>query len=199
MEPITATPPPEAPIPRTGPTTAFINSLTHLVDRGDRASLAALRRGLGKAPGDVASMHPLVVPYLPDDAHHPRNDEAWYLVGSLFGLHPSPLRGERRGLNFGATLRQLRDARGDAGGPGIDRRMVAILNAHRDDVGTHLRQAIGLLRGGDWPVDWAQLLRDILAWDHPERPAQRGWARAYYRGTPASTPASTPATTPTAD
>lgn len=193
MEPITATPPPETPIPRAGRANAFASSLNRLVDSEDRAALAALRRGLGKAPGDVAAMHPLVVPFLPDDAHYPRNDEAWYLVGSLFGLHPSPLRDERRNHNFGATLRQLRDARGDAGGPGIDRRMVAILNAHPDDVGTHLRQAIGLLRGGDWPVDWAQLLRDILAWDHPDRPAQRAWARTYYRGTPASATATSSA------
>ncbi len=186
MEP--ATTPPSAPEPRTSRISDFAANLARLVKAEDRAALAALRRGLGKAPGDVASMHPFIVPYLPDLANA-RDDEAWYLVGSLFGLHPEPWRGDgdSRNRSFGATLRRLRDHKGDAGGPGIDRRMVAVLNAHRDDVGTHLRQAIGLLRGGETPVDWAQLLRDLLRWDHPDRPAQRQWARDYYRGTPAST------------
>lgn len=169
------------PVPRTARVGAFATNLARLVDTEDRAALAALRRGLGKAPGDVAAMHPLVVPYLPDEAN-PRDDEAWYLVGSLFGLHPEPWRGDGRGPSFGATLRLLRDQKGDAGGPGIDRRMVAILNAHREDVGAHLRQAIGLLRGGGIAIDWAHLLRDLLRWDHPDRPAQRQWARDYYRG-----------------
>ena len=170
------------PAPRAARVGAFATNLARLVDTEDRAALAALRRGLGKAPGDVAAMHPLIVPFLPDDAHHPRNDEAWYLVGSLFGLHPEPWRGDARGPSFGATLKRLRDAKEDAGGPGIDRRVVAILNAHRDDVGAHLRQAVGLLRGGALPIDWAHLLRDLLRWDHPDRPAQRQWARDYYRG-----------------
>lgn len=171
---------PAAPASRGARTGAFAASLARLVENDDRAALAALRRGLGKAPGDAAEMHPLVVPFLPEEAH---DDDAWYLVASLFGLHPASWRGEGRGPNFGATLKTLRDARGDdAGGPGIDRRMVAILNAHRDDVGAHLRQATGLLRGGSTTVDWGQLLRDLLAWDHPDRPAQRAWARAYYRG-----------------
>jgi CRISPR system Cascade subunit CasB len=135
-------------------------------------------------------MHPLIVPFLPDDGNT-RDDESWYLVGSLFGLHPEPWRSgartDERGPSFGTTLKRLRDAKGDAGGAGIDRRMVAILNAHRDDVGAHLRQAIGLLRGGAIGVDWAQLLRDLLRWDHPERPAQRQWARDYYRAAPGAT------------
>ena len=186
---------PASPPPRTERVGAFAAQLARLVDTEDRAALAALRRGLGKAPGDVAAMHPLIVPFLPDDGNA-RDDEAWYLVGSLFGLHPEPWRAsaqtDGRGPSFGATLKRLRDAKGDAGGPGIDRRMVAILNAHRDDVGAHLRQAVGLLRGGALPIDWAHLLRDLLRWDHPERPTQRQWARDYYRGAPG--PSGTPDT-----
>jgi CRISPR system Cascade subunit CasB len=185
LEPATTTLTPPPPPPRTARVGAFAAHLARLVDTEDRAALAALRRGLGKAPGDVAAMHPLIVPFLPDDGN-PRDDASWYLVGSLFGLHPEPWRGDarnnERGPSFGATLKRLRPQKVDDREPVIDRRMVAILNAHRDDVGTHLRQAVGLLRGGGIAVDWAQLLRDLLRWDHPERPAQRQWARDYYRG-----------------
>ena len=141
---------PASPPPRTERVGAFAAQLARLVDTEDRAALAALRRGLGKAPGDVAAMHPLIVPFLPDDGNA-RDDEAWYLVGSLFGLHPEPWRAsaqtDGRGPSFGATLKRLRDAKGDAGGPGIDRRMVAILNAHRDDVGAFDEE--GFYRTGD--------------------------------------------------
>lgn len=41
---------------------AFVDALNRLVAREDRAALAALRRGLGKPPGTVAEMYPLVEP-----------------------------------------------------------------------------------------------------------------------------------------
>lgn len=158
----------------------FANYLRQLAERDDRAALAALRRGVGKPPGAVAEMNRYVVPWLPTS---PWADDAYYQVAALFALHGESWRGERDRWrsNLGASFARLGD---DAG---AERRFVALLNAHRDDLMAHVRRAVTLLRARDVAVDWGQLLRDILAWDHPERWVQRRWARAYWGHPKAST------------
>jgi CRISPR system Cascade subunit CasB len=55
-----------------------------------------------------------------------------------------------------------------------------LLAAHPDDLDFHLRQAVSFLKSRDVPVNWHQLLSDVLAWGHPERYVQRRWARAFW-------------------
>src|SRR5688572_29901113 len=64
----------------------FANALQELVTREDRATLAALRRGLGKDPGEVPEMHPFVLRWMPESVERWREDH-WYLVASLFAVH----------------------------------------------------------------------------------------------------------------
>lgn len=158
----------------------FAEYLAGLAEREDRAALAALRRGLGKAPGEAAEMYPYLVPWLPRERW---GEETYYLVASLFGWHPLPWRGagadgERAApTNLGASLTRLG---AEVEGGGIERRFVALLNAHRDDLPEHLRRAVGLLKSRDLPIDWARLLHDVQGWDFPSRSVQRDWARAYW-------------------
>lgn len=156
--------------------------LGELAAQQDRAALAALRRGLGKPPGTVAEMHRHVVPVLGAGA-----DAAAYLVAALFGLHPVSWVGPSnpRRSNFGVSLARLRAAVGVSGEAGIERRVIALLNADPDDLASHLRHAVALLRAHDIPVDWARLLRDARGWDHPDRWVQRNWAHAYWAAQPA--------------
>jgi len=65
----------------------FVQALKRLVEHKDRGALAALRRGLGRTPGEATEIFPYVVPYLPDGTG-PREEEAWYLIASLL-LHIS--------------------------------------------------------------------------------------------------------------
>lgn len=157
----------------------FIEYLEQLAEREDRAALAALRRGLGKAPGEAAEMHPHVVRFLPYNSH-PQRDEVYYLVAALFAWHPQPWHGDEemeRLTNLGASFARLsRQDESDS----IEKRFVALLNCHRDDLPDHLRQAVGLLRAHEIPVDWAQLLRDIHGWGWESRSVQRAWARAFW-------------------
>src|SRR5690606_39576463 len=53
----------------------FIASLEALADRQDRGALAALRRGLGNKPGEVADVYPYVLPWLPSTAS-PREERS---------------------------------------------------------------------------------------------------------------------------
>ncbi len=172
--------------------------------RGDRAALAALRRGLGKGVGEASEMYPYVVPALP------RGIEGWgescyYLIAALFGLYPRPWPREARRANLGVSLRWLArnraTERGEGGGnapagadgeagdggtgqgqldPAVERRFVALLNATPDGFPEHLRYAVTLLRAHDIPVDWAQLLYDAQGWGRDERWVQRAWASAFW-------------------
>jgi CRISPR system Cascade subunit CasB len=155
---------------------SFVASLYALVQREDRAALAALRRGLGKRPGEVAEMFPYVVPYCAHLSESRQND--YFLVAALFAAHqgaagePDPYRN-----NLGASYRALADRAGSAS---IQLRFVALLNAVREDLDDHLRHAISLMKAHEVTVDWAQLLRDIAGWSWESRNVQRRWAQSYW-------------------
>jgi CRISPR system Cascade subunit CasB len=160
--------------------------------RQDRAVLAALRRGLGKRPGEAAEMFPYVVPYLPDHVATSRRDwveTCHYLVASLFALHPTDWQGQAAGRfdrNLGASVRLLKLA---SGSDGPERRFIALLNADREDLPEHLRSLMGLFKAHGVGVDWEQLLADLPSWDAADRSVQRRWARAFWTshdGTPSA-------------
>ena len=92
----------------------------------------------------------------------------------------SPTTGRRPyGAPFLASLRRLADQSGDDAN-GMERRVVALLNAEFDQLPTVLRHAVSLLRGSEIPVDWEQLIRDLNQWDETDRSVQKRWARAWW-------------------
>jgi CRISPR system Cascade subunit CasB len=154
----------------------FVSYLEGL--RDDRGALAALRRGLGQPPGTVADMYRYVVPWLREDAAA-RQEAAYYLAASLFGYHSA----EGGTGSMGDHFARARDPQGD--NTAIERRFTALLAAHSEDLPFYLRQAISILRSKDVPVNWHQLLTDVLAWGHPDRYVQQRWAKAFWgRATP---------------
>jgi CRISPR system Cascade subunit CasB len=165
----------------------LVSHLRETSARQDRAALAALRRGLGKSPGQAPEMFPHVAPFIPERAT--AWDEAChYLVASLYALHPMDWTGDGNGhsdRNFGVSVNRI-DQRARAGDtpekhtPGIERRFVALLDADAEDVGEHLRSLVALLAGAGAPVDWQQLLDDLRFWHADRRDVQRRWARAYW-------------------
>ncbi len=175
----------------------FIDHLEWLVKEKDRGALAALRRGLGKPPGTAREMDRHVLPYLPPESSLPlgvkeKQENAYYLVGTLFafwhqgkdGLTANPPQ------NLGASLHVLVEqevkngAERDKAEDRTEKRLVALLNCHRDDLAEHLRHVISLLKAKDVRVDWMQLLRDIQGWHWESRGVQRQWARQFWRVAP---------------
>lgn len=157
----------------------FISSLEALVNKEDRAALAALRRGLGKQPGATSDAHRYVVPWLPREATV-RQEDAYYLIASLFAWHQRNWPGhpdDRFATNLGASFSRLKNARES---DSVEKRFVALLDCHPDDLANHLRHAVSLLRASEIPVDWAQLLEDVQHWGWESRTVQRSWARAYW-------------------
>ncbi|MGO9118469.1 MAG: type I-E CRISPR-associated protein Cse2/CasB [Desulfomonilaceae bacterium] len=135
----------------------------------DRGSLADLRSGLAKKPGEMARVHKHVVPYLPEKNY---SDHWYYLTATLFGAFPQ----HRKGRSLGAAFRPLKK-KSDS----MEARFVAVLNAHPDDLDDHLRHAVRLLKTYEEPLDWFQLFADILQWDHPDCYVQLQWARDFYQ------------------
>jgi CRISPR type I-E-associated protein CasB/Cse2 len=149
------------------PEERFVSFLHALAAREDRGALAKLRRRAGKDPD--ADMLRLVVPYLPED--RPWAHRWYFLTAALFGLHPeSGGRG-----NLGEAFRQLGD------NESAQKRFVALLDSHADDLPHRLRQAVGLARSKNVAIDWLQLLNDLLHWDSENRTVQTRWARAYWK------------------
>lgn len=143
--------------------------------RQDRGALAALRRGLGQPPGTVADMYPYVVRYLNEQASA-SEEAAYYLIAALFAYHPQ----EGGTGNLGRSFAQALDRSPNADNTAIERRFTALLAAHPDDLDLYLRQAVGFLRSKEIPINWHQLLHDVLAWGHPDRIVQRNWARSFW-------------------
>lgn len=154
----------------------FIDYLERLKKNENRAALAALRRGLGQPAGSVASTYPYVVPWLPRD--NPWAEDTYYLIASLYALHPASAAGGNMGDHMARTRSKDDIA--------VERRFTALLAAHPDDLPFYLRQAISWLRSKDVAVNWHQLMRDLSGWGHSERYVQRRWANAFW-GAPETT------------
>lgn len=167
----------------------FADWLKGLVKSDDRATLAALRRGLGMDSPETAWM----LRYLPAGLGSGRDEEAMCQVAALFAYHPKPWPAEGqegRLTNIGASLALLVDEerqknRGETPAS-VEARFEAILESHPDDLPEHLRRIVGLLKSKDIPVDWAQLLHDVRRWGWESRAVQWEWARAFWRDTKAA-------------
>lgn len=160
---------------------SFITRLEKLKEKEDRAALAALRRGLGQPPGHAPEMHRYVVPFLPKDAY-PNSwvEQSYYLVASLFGLHPEKGTGENMGQHFW----QAKDHNNPDSNDAVERRFSALLTTHPDDLAFYLRQAISFLKSKEVNVNWHQLMRDVLNWGDTYRQPdiQKRWARQFWGG-----------------
>lgn len=159
----------------------FVDYLETL--REDRAALAALRRGLGQAPGTVPDMYPYVVRFLPKDAYPDSwAEQCYYLIAALFALHPESAIEGNLGSHFAATLEPNPDNNPNINAA-TERRFTALLTAHPDDLPFYLRQAISFLKSKEVAVNWHQLMWHLRDWGYPERQnrVQKQWAAQFWR------------------
>jgi len=127
----------------------------------------------------AADMHRYLIPLLPERISR-WDEQCYYLIAALYGLHPKPAPSGNLGDHFAQALAQA----GEAGGEAVERRFVALLDAHPDDLDFYLRQAISYLKAKEEiSVNYQQLLYDVMAWNHAERrvQVQRRWARGFWR------------------
>ncbi len=144
------------------------------LERLDAAGRARLKRNAGRTLGEARDVQRVFFQTVPYEVHE-RQHEDYFLVATLYPL-AEPRAG---GASLGATLRRVRQSRESAS---LDRRFQALIDSDREQLPFRLRQAVRLAAASEQPVDWAQLLDDLLAWEHPERYIQLRWARDYFVG-----------------
>jgi CRISPR system Cascade subunit CasB len=168
--------------------------------RADRASLAALRRGLGKRPSEVPELLQQVAPLLPADvkAWQEEQENPYYVIATLFAAWHRSAESKSAPTgpkNLGASFRKLKDEqeskRGSAAS--VEKRFITLLKSEYGELPGHLRHAVTLLRSSDIAINWAQLLIDLrhwkdeYEWSHDDRSVQRAWARAFWGEIPPET------------
>jgi CRISPR system Cascade subunit CasB len=167
----------------------FISYLKWLLDESGngRAAMANLRRGLGKPPGVAYEMDKYLLTKLPEKTSQ-RHEEAYYLVAALFARwHQGKDKADiaEQG-NLGTSLQELvsrhaaAGTRRDEAEKRLEKRVNALLNAHRDDLPGHLRRVVSLLKSEDVPLNWAQLLTDIRHWDSERPSVQHDWSKGFW-------------------
>lgn len=149
----------------------LIGYLHGLAKKQDRASLAHLRRGLGRKPGDAMEMYPYVGRFAGEGSGK-AHERAVFLTAALFAYYPDA---PQNAGDLGSSVKQIAE-KSDS----IERRFVALLDADAEDLHYYLRQMIGLLKANSVPVNWEQLFKDLRNWSHDDRFVQRKWARSFW-------------------
>lgn len=141
-----------------------------------RQALARLRRSFA-GPRQEAEAYDVVFAHDPPQAEQ----EVWLLIAGLFALHPLPHpRGPRRSL--GAAMSVLVQRRGES----VNRRFVQLVSVDKYGLPHYLRQAVQLLKTESVPLDYEQLLIDLVkvlnddSRDDATYRVRLGWARDFH-------------------
>ncbi len=146
--------------------------VSYLQKRGkDRGFLASLRRGLSD-PLASAELFPAVIPLLPKGLKA-WEEEPYFFIAALYGHHPM---NTDKG-NFGSAYRRLRSSGGE---DAAERRFVTLLGCDREDLYIHLRQAVGIMKSKDIPVNYDELFKAIRYWSHQDKFIQKSWAKDFW-------------------
>lgn len=160
--------------------TNFLDRLIHLKDN-DRGAMAVLRRNAGLSIAESQGALDVFYRLLPFDIKY--DEEFYFLIATLYPLNPQNVYEG----NLGDAMATLRQKRGNTA---LDRRMAILLDAQTErlpsgvvipgELGFRLRQTVKLLASAEVRVNWHDLLRNVLNWNHPEKWVQKSWARAYF-------------------
>jgi CRISPR system Cascade subunit CasB len=153
------------------------------------AALARLRRGVGKAPGDVLDILEFTVSAEfrpgPDETEPSADEWAAHVAMALFAVHQQS-RGERmhrRGRGLGTALRSLHSGDQKSLPEPLARRFRTLGTADSfPELIHHLRGAVQLLRIGGAPLDYGLLADQLVTWQRygPDQ-VQLTWGRQFYR------------------
>ena len=158
----------------------FIRYLLKLEADEERATLATLRRGLGEPPGTVLALGRYVYPFFGSEEletpYGRRESEAFFLIATLFALHPQNVSSG----NMGAHLRELKREKEQKGekDDATERRFAQLLATHPNDLHEVLPRILSLLKAKDEKINWRQLLDEVYDWRF-EKP-QKAWARSFW-------------------
>lgn len=144
----------------------FVENLKGL-DSGDKAKL---KRNAGKRLSDARHIGTFyrILPF----GTPQYEEESFFLVATLY-----PLADSGSMKNFGYSLQRAKDSQN---GKGMDRRIEVLIDSDETQLPFHLRQAVRLIHSKNVPVNWEQLLKDLIGWSHADKYVQKQWVRDYF-------------------
>ena len=163
-----------------------IQKIQALPEHPNKATLANLRRGIGRAPGDIPALWGAFLQDLPLELQSDRGkaspaEWAIYTALTLYALHQQGQSSSmhRSGNGLGCAVHKLAAPEESS----VFRRFNALATASSaEELAHHLRGIIQLLRREGIPLDYAQLAEDLY-WMQFSATAPRvrlRWAEDYY-------------------
>ncbi|AVI00096.1 type I-E CRISPR-associated protein Cse2/CasB (plasmid) [Streptomyces sp. WAC00288] len=146
--------------------------------------LRAVREGVGREAGTVASMRTIHRIFLSDGEPErlPNSYLAEHYTLTLFGLHQhaasSPVH--QTGVGLGTACLRLQQSQALTG-PSVQRRLITATTAQdMHELAQHLRRLVPLLRQAGIGVDYTRLFHEMAQWDGPGRNrVLRAWGLQY--------------------
>ncbi|MFB6788777.1 type I-E CRISPR-associated protein Cse2/CasB [Streptomyces olivaceus] len=146
--------------------------------------LRALREGVGREAGTVASMLPVHRVFLRDDGSDRLPDRyvAEHHTLTLFGLHQhaasEPVHRPGAGLGTACLLLRRSEALTDSA---VERRLTAAATSQDlQELVQHLQRLVPLLRRAGIGLDYTRLFHELTRWDSPQRDrVLRSWGLQY--------------------
>lgn len=136
---------------------------------------AVLKRSLAFDPGTYPPTFPYVEHRLKDDDGEWKR-KVYYLVAGLWAMHWQDRDGGV-GQSLANACRMLYSANDQS--PSIERRFIALIDADSEQLTYRLRQMVALLK--EYEIDFNNLSKDLLSWNHPDKFVQINWAKEFYR------------------
>lgn len=158
-----------------------------------RATLAKLRRGIGKEPGSLPDLWDVMLGGLPEEllgkGEGPTYGEwAVHTALTLFGLHQQGKDMERQCMNsegecLGIAVRKLAEQDSDREDAVKRRFDAAATSDSLKEFSHHLRGLVQLLKAKDIPLDYPSLAKDLYWFQISDvRDSVRlSWGRDFYR------------------
>ena len=170
-----------------------INLLQKREESYTRATLAKLRRGVGRHPGNVPDIWDFTLSDMPEDWSSQSGEPTPYewaahMAITLFALHQqgkdikqNPM--SVRGGSLGSAVRLFINKRGMESENAIKRRFDTVITANAaEELSFHLRGLINLIKSESIPLDYPRLAEDLHKFQYPEQrdKIRLRWGQDYY-------------------
>ncbi len=160
------------------------------------ASMAKLRRGVGKSLADAPEVWSLIIPDLPDELTDTSRDgseeteaeSAVFTAMTLYALHQQGNTQSvlRKGESFGAAAGRLRKKEGDDEDKALTRRFnTVITSSEMTELAHHVRGLIQLMKSSDKNIglDYPQFAKDLYNYQFPDgrKKVILRWGQDFYK------------------
>ncbi len=163
----------------------FLNGISET--GAGKGMLAELRRGIGKAPGEMPELWGLIFESMPEEllgrTEMSAAEWAVYTALTLYALHRQGSSGDVyiKGVSVGKAASGLVSSEDDIQRV-MNRLNLVVTAVLHEDLAYHLRGLIQLLKAGDIGLDHARLAKEIFLFENEDiaNDIKLSWGRDFY-------------------